>query len=170
MIGVLETRNSLLIAEYNGPTYFTARKGTIIGQLMKLPQSAKYSFTQNTWIQVKTTLAQEMETKHKDDKPAKTMDELLPPQYQQYQKIFTKEASECFPTSKPYNHAINLKPDFIPQDCKVYPLTLGKQAKLDECLEENLPKNYIFSSKSPMASPFFFISKKDGSLHPCQDY
>ena len=25
-------------------------------------------------------------------------------------------------------------------------------------------------SKSPMASPFFFIKKKDGSLRPVQDY
>jgi hypothetical protein len=64
-----------------------------------------------------------------------------------------------------------LKPDFIPKDCKVYPLTLAKQTKLNEFLKENLQKGYIQPSKSPMASLFFFISKKDSDvLHPCQDY
>ena len=29
---------------------------------------------------------------------------------------------------------------------------------------------WIVCSKSPQASPFFFIPKKDGTLHPCQDY
>jgi hypothetical protein len=43
--------------------------------------------------------------------------------------------------------------------------------KLDEFLEENLQKGYIQPSKSPMASPFFFVSKKDSdALRPCQDY
>ena len=29
---------------------------------------------------------------------------------------------------------------------------------------------YICPSQSPMASPFFYIKKKDGKLRPCQDY
>ena len=45
-----------------------------------------------------------------------------------------------------------------------------EQMALDEFLEENLRKGYIRPSKSPMASPFFFVGKKDGSLRPCQDY
>jgi len=62
----------------------------------------------------------------------------------------------------PWDHAINLKDDFIPKDCKVYPLTVLEQAELDKFLKENLEKGYIQPSKSPMASPFFFINKKDG--------
>jgi len=62
---------------------------------------------------------------------------------------------------------INLKPDFIPKDCKVYPLTPTKQKKLND----NLQKGYIRLSKLPMASPFFFVSKKNAdALWPCQDY
>lgn len=46
-----------------------------------------------------------------------------------------------------------------------------EQEKLDEFLEENLRKGYIRPSKSPQASPFFFVSKKDiGGLRPTQDY
>ena len=33
-----------------------------------------------------------------------------------------------------------------------------------------LAKGYIRKLKSPMASPFFFVKKKDGSLQPVQDY
>jgi len=80
-------------------------------------------------------------------------------------------ASEHFPELQPWDHAIDLKLDFIPKDCKVYPLTPTKQKKLDEFLDDNLQKGYIRPSKSPMASPFFFVSKKDAdALQPCQDY
>ena len=41
---------------------------------------------------------------------------------------------------------------------------------MDEFIDNNLRKGYIWESKSPQASPFFFVSKKDGSLRPCQDY
>ena len=45
-----------------------------------------------------------------------------------------------------------------------------EQQVLDAFLEENLRKGYIRPSKSPQASPFFFVGKKDGALRPCQDY
>ena len=65
---------------------------------------------------------------------------------------------------------IELTPGFKPVDCKVYPLNPQEQKALDEFLEENLRTGRIRPSKSPMASPFFFIKKKDGSLRPVQDY
>jgi hypothetical protein len=65
------------------------------------------------------------------------------------------------PTSK--NH-------FKPRSCKTYPLSPNEQQELDSFLDENLKKGYIRPSKSPMASPFFFVKKKDGKLRPVQDY
>jgi hypothetical protein len=42
---------------------------------------------------------------------------------------------------------------------------------MNKFLDENLAKGYIRPSKSPMASPFFFVAKKDVlALRPCQDY
>ena len=41
---------------------------------------------------------------------------------------------------------------------------------MDKFLKENLERGYIRPSQSPMASPFFFVGKKDGRLRPCQDY
>lgn len=41
---------------------------------------------------------------------------------------------------------------------------------MTEFIDENERKGYIRRSNSPMASPFFFVGKKDGSLRLCQDY
>ena len=51
-----------------------------------------------------------------------------------------------------------------------YPLSPNEQSELDEFLQENLKSGCIRPSKSPMASPVFFIKKKDGSLQLVQDY
>jgi hypothetical protein len=45
-----------------------------------------------------------------------------------------------------------------------------EQSELDRFLTENLETGRIRQSKSPMASPVFFIKKKDGSLRLIQDY
>jgi len=54
--------------------------------------------------------------------------------------------------------------------CQLYGLSHEECAQLDEFLEENLRTGRIRMLNSPMASPFFFIKKKDGKLHPVQDY
>jgi hypothetical protein len=55
-------------------------------------------------------------------------------------------------------------------NCKVYPLAPSKQKGLDEFIQENLASGCIHPSKSPMASPIFFIKKKDSTLCLIQDY
>ena len=52
----------------------------------------------------------------------------------------------------------------------MYNLTPEEQTELDKFLKENLEKGYLRPSQSPMASPFFFVGKKDPGLRPCQDY
>ena len=37
-------------------------------------------------------------------------------------------------------------------------------------IDEHLKSGKIRKSRSPQASPFFFVQKKDGGLRPCQDY
>ena len=53
--------------------------------------------------------------------------------------------------------------------CKVYPLSPSEQKELDAFIQENLESGHICPSKSPMASPVFFIKKKDGALRLVQD-
>ena len=118
-------------------------------------------------------MSQELTQKEREGKQEmkKSLDELLPEHYRHYKMVFEKSASERFPTSRSWDHAIDLKTDFILKDCKIYPLSPAEQAKLDKFLDENLRKGYICSSKSPMASSFFFVAKKDtDALRPCQDY
>ena len=57
--------------------------------------------------------------------------------------------------------AIELKEDFKPKKGKIYPLNPLQQNTLDEWIKEQLAKGYIQPSKSPQASPFFFVEKKD---------
>ncbi len=52
----------------------------------------------------------------------------------------------------------------------MYPLNRNEQEQLDKFLNENLESGRICPSKSPFASPFFFIKKQDGTLRPVQDY
>jgi hypothetical protein len=69
-----------------------------------------------------------------------------------------------------WDHAIELVPGAKSANCKVYPLAPNEQAELDEFIQENLASGCIRPSKSPMASPVFFIKKKDGALRLVQDY
>jgi len=122
---------------------------------------------ERVWVRAKTSISQGLAH---DAETKKTKTE-LPKEYKEYKTVFEKKASECFPVKKPWDHAINLKPNFIPKDCKIYPMLPGEQEKLDEFINENLHKGYIRPFKSLQASSFFFVFKKDsGKLRPCQDY
>ena len=104
------------------------------------------------------------------DKTIRSWDQIVPPQYHQHEWVFSKVATHRFPDSRDWDHAIDLKPDApATLDCKVYPLSPGEDTALQTFLSENLDKGYIRPSKSPYAFPFF-IKKKNGNLHPIQDY
>ena len=49
-------------------------------------------------------------------------------------------------------------------------MTPAEDKALEEFIWEQYEKGYIKPSKSPYASPFFFIKKRDGKLRPVQDY
>ncbi|KAF8240649.1 hypothetical protein L208DRAFT_1064440, partial [Tricholoma matsutake] len=120
------------------PEFSYGRGRTLIGRtisrIMKAKGSPQYAYGQNIWIRAKTSVSQHLTHKKEGDPEQKTLDELLPKQYKEYQQIFEKEALEQFPESRPWDHAIELKPDFIAKDCRVYPLSLVEQKKLDEFL------------------------------------
>ena len=92
-----------------------------------------------------------------------TAEEKVPAEYHKYLDVF-KEEVECFPESRPWDHAIETKPGFEPQVFKLYNLTPEEHEQQELFIKENLKKRYIQLSRSPMASPFFFVNKKDGKL------
>jgi hypothetical protein len=75
----------------------------------------------------------------------------IPPHLRDFQSVFSKESFNDLPESKLWGHAIELIADTMPKSCKV-------------------KSGWICPSKSPMASPVFFIKKKDSRLHLVQDY
>jgi hypothetical protein len=111
--------------------------------------------------------AQQMEHKYN----AKQEESILPTQYLPWKEVFEQKPAERFPGKHPWDHAIELRDDFKPKKGKIYLLNPLQQNTLDEWIKEQLAKGYIQPSKSPQASPFFFVEKKDAKkLRPCQDY
>ncbi|SJL01318.1 uncharacterized protein ARMOST_04638 [Armillaria ostoyae] len=105
------------------------------------------------------------------EKPTKTFEEMVPPDYRSFRDLFSKENFDELPERKPWDHAIELVPNAKSTlDCKVYPLNRNEQEQLDKFLDENLESGRITESKSPFASLFFFVKKKDGTLCSIQDY
>ena len=88
----------------------------------------------------------------------------------EFPDVFSAKEFDQLPAHRSWDHAIDLTEGFKAADCKVYPLSPTEQTALQEFLDENLRTGRIRPSKSPMASPFFFIKKKDGALRPVQDY
>jgi len=88
----------------------------------------------------------------------------------EFDSVFSKESFDALPESKKGDHAVELIPGEKASNCKVYPLAPMEQKELDQFLKENLETGQIHPSKSLMASPVFFIKKKDGTLRLVQDY
>ena len=82
-----------------------------------------------------------------------------------YRNVFSKHKSERMPLQKPYDHAINfMEGTKLSKPAKVYLLSLAERNSLDTWINEELRKGYIHPSTSPIAAPFFFVKKHNGSL------
>lgn len=130
----------------------------------------RYLHLDKSHIRAHQTTATRLAEEQHRHKPSQSFAELVPPPYHPFKDVFAKESFDELPSRRPWDHTIELIPDSRPVDCKLYPLTREEQRELDNFLEENLRSGRIRPSKSPMASPFFFVKKKDGSLRPVQDY
>ena len=117
------------------------------------------------------TYSQQIAEKAIAAKGKKTFEEMVPAQYRDFAKVFSEEESQRLPEHQPWDHAIDLEPDVVKHwKIKSYPMSPAEQEELDKFLTEHVTKGYLVPSKSPMASPVFFIKKKDGKLRLVQDY
>jgi len=125
------------------------------------------------WLQTKiakTTVASQL-AQDAADKKKHTWQEIIPERYHCHGKVFSEEASEQFPACQPWDYAIELKEDAPTSiNCRVYPLSPKEKEEQCEFLSQNLRLQRIRRSKSPYASGFFLIQKKDGKFCPVQDY
>ena len=101
---------------------------------------------------------------------SRTLEELVPKEFQEYLHVFSKAASERMPVPKPYDHPIDLEEGKTPPYAKVYPMAPAERSAMEEWIDEQLAKGYIRPSKSPAAAPVFFVKKKDGTLRLVVDY
>jgi hypothetical protein len=89
----------------------------------------------------------------------------IPTPYQMYSRVFSEEASHEFPPSRPWDHAIELKPGApaaLPG--KLIPLSQAELTELQSFIKEHMARGTIRPSKSPYKARFFYIKKKDGKL------
>jgi hypothetical protein len=94
----------------------------------------------------------------------------VPDYMKMFGQVFSEEGFAKLPNRKPWDHAIELAPGAQLKGCKVYPLSVKEQVKLDVFITKNLETSHIQQSKSPMASPVFFIKNKDSPWRLVQDY
>jgi hypothetical protein len=128
------------------------------------------AINQRSEVRATSNISQRLaEAFHKNSTP-KSFSDSVPSHLHDFEDVFSKESFDSLPSQKPWDHVIELIPGATPSSCKVYPLSPDEQKQLDKFLDEHLTSGRIRPSKSPMASPFFFIKKKDGSLRPVQDY
>jgi hypothetical protein len=123
------------------------------------------------WVCAGYTLSTKLAMKAGEGKVKKTFEELVPKEYWCHTKVFSETESHRLLKHQPWNHTIDLKPDASETlKMKVYPMPINEQKTLNQFIQENLKKCYIIPSKSPMASPVFFVKKKTSDLRLIQDY
>jgi len=109
---------------------------------------------------VSTTLAKGEE--HKTTK--------IPPEFHKYAKVFSDEEAQRLPKHQPWDHKIDLQPGLQMRKTSVYRLTPPEMIALKEYITDGLKRGTLQRSEAPDACSFFIIDKKDGKLHPVQDY
>ena len=84
--------------------------------------------------------------------------DLVPKEFHDFiPTVFSERPIEKLPTSKKYDHAIDLKPDFIPKIQKPFHLNPKEEQAVTEFIEENLQKGFIHVSKSEQASAVTYV-------------
>ena len=83
---------------------------------------------------------------------------------------FEKKNVDMLPQHRLYDCGIDLQEGTKPPFGPIYNLSQNEHAALQKYFEENLAKNFIQHSKSPVAAPILFVKKKDGSLRMYVDY
>jgi len=62
----------------------------------------------------------------------------MPNYLSEYEDVFSKASFNVLPERQPWDHMIKLEEGATPANCKVYPMSLPGQAKLDDFIWEHL--------------------------------
>ena len=58
------------------------------------------------------------------------IEEMVSRQFHKYLKVFEKKESERMPMRKAWDHAIDLREEFVPKKSKIYPLSRVEREKV----------------------------------------
>ncbi|GLB35706.1 putative retrotransposable element tf2 155 kda protein type 1-like [Lyophyllum shimeji] len=107
----------------------------------RLLATALFGYPAAEEIRASQTTSQRLAEAFARNSAPKDFRDAVPDYLHDFEDVFSKAAFDELPERKQWDHAIELEPGSTPSSCK-----------------------------SPMASPVFFIKKKDGSLRLVQDY
>ena len=106
------------------------------------------------------------------NKKTLSIDDIKQGPFAAYSDVFEESSYQELPPHRPWDHKIDLVDDWEDKKWKprIYPLTYTETEELDKFIDENLANGRIRPSESPLASPVFFIEKKDGKKRMVIDY
>lgn len=90
---------------------------------------------------------------------------MVPPDYHDFQEVFSKARATSLPPHRPYDCAIDLLPGSTPPKGRLYFLSAPEREAMETYISDAQA-----ASSSPAGAGFFFVNEKDGSLRHCIDY
>jgi hypothetical protein len=116
--------------------------------------------------------ATQIARKQWDSEKKVTLEDIAKGPYKDFLDVFSEEGFQELPPHHPWDHAIELNPDWESKRWKprIYPLSPKEKEQMNIQLDELIKSGRIEPSKSPLASPCFFVMKKDGKLRMVIDY
>ena len=84
--------------------------------------------------------------------------------------MFEKKDLEIMLMRKAWDHAIDLREEFVPKKGKIYLLSRVEREEMQKFVKDQLKKGYIRPSKLPQMLLVFFVPKKDGKKRMVQNY
>jgi Retroviral aspartyl protease len=100
------------------------------------------------WINTKTTSAIEFHLKHDERKEELPLPQQIPAIYHDYLDVFDKDKADRFPSSRPWDHKIELKEGFEPKSFKTYNLTPEEQKELDVWIKRKISTRATFDHRN----------------------
>ena len=94
----------------------------------------------------------------------------VPREYHDLAAVFDKQEAVSLPPHRPYDCRIDLVENAVLPKGRLYNISLPERNAMEKYISESLASGIIRPSKSPLASGFFFVKKKNGELRPCIDY
>lgn len=95
---------------------------------------------------------------------------MLPTSYEEFKEVFSEAKAATLPPHRSYDCQIDLVPGSCVPNCRIYALSEKENQHLRHYPDQYLENGFIRPSKSPAASPLFFIPKANGELRTCIDY